>query len=85
MSGMKKKTAAGPKLVLIEWVDSQQSVGWTRDEPAPKPMKCRSVGWLVYDGKEMKTVAATMSEEESPQRTLEMTIPTCSITKIKPL
>jgi hypothetical protein len=85
MFGMKKKTGGGPKLVMIEWLDSQQSMGWTRDEPAAKPMKCRSVGWLVYDGKDMKTLASNITEEENPQRTLEMTIPVCSITKIKSL
>jgi hypothetical protein len=71
-----------PKLVLIEWVDSHQVQRWTSEEPSQEPMLCRSVGWLIHDGKKAKTVCAHMTLETIPQRTGEMTIPTCAITKM---
>jgi hypothetical protein len=74
-----------PKLVIIEWLDSHQSGRWTTDEPATDPLVCRSVGWLVHDGDKAKTVAPHMTDEDTPQRAGEMTIPTCAITKITPL
>lgn len=74
-----------PKLVLIEWLDSHQNAAWTTEEPAKEPLSCRSVGWLVHDGEAAKTLAAHMTLETPPQRSGEMTIPTCAITKIVPL
>ena len=74
-----------PKLVLIEWLDSHQQARWTDDEPAKEPLLCRSVGWLVHDGDNAKTVAAHITVEATPQRAGEMTIPTCAITKITSL
>lgn len=71
-----------PPLVLIEWMDSHQSTGWTAEDPDTEPLICRSVGWLVHDGARAKTVAAHMTVQDSPQRTGEMTIPTCAILKI---
>jgi hypothetical protein len=73
------------KLVLIEWLDSHQQARWTADEPAQEPLVCRSVGWLVHDGARAKTVAAHITDEATPQRAGEMTIPTCAITKITSL
>lgn len=72
-------------LVLIEWLDSHQVAGWHTEAPATKPLLCRSVGWLVYDGDEGKTLAPHMTDEDTPQRCGEMTIPTGAITKIKVL
>ena len=74
-----------PRLVLIEWLDSHQQGRWTADEPAKEPLMCRSVGWLVHDGDNAKTVAAHITVETTPQRAGEMTIPTCAITKITSL
>ena len=73
------------RLVLIEWLDSHRSDGWHTDDPATKPVHCRSVGWLVYDGKDAKTVAPHMTNENTPQRCGEMTIPTVAILRIKEL
>lgn len=70
------------KLVLIEWQDSHYVPGWHRDSPITESMKCRSVGWLVYDGEEVKTIAAHITKEDDPQRSGEMTIPTVSIIKV---
>jgi hypothetical protein len=74
-----------PKLVLIEWLDSHRTDAWHTSPPATKPVLCRSVGWLIHDGKEAKTIAAHVTEEDEPQRSGEMTIPTCSIRKMRTL
>lgn len=73
------------KLVLIEWVDSQMTEGRTTDEPAADVLVCRSVGWLVHDGKKCKTIAPHISLEDAPQRSGEMTIPACAITRFRVL
>lgn len=73
------------KLVLIEWVDSHRTEGWHQDDPATEPILCRSVGWLIHDGKAAKTIAAHVTEEGPPQRCGEMTIPGCSIRKVQVL
>ena len=47
------------KLVLIEWVDSHGLVdGWNvvEQDTEPELLVCESVGWLLYDGKECKTI-----------------------------
>jgi len=71
-----------PKLVLIEWLDSCSIEHWHDDKPDTEPLACRSVGWLVHDGKRAKTIAAHMSDDDPPQRSGEMTIPVVCITKI---
>lgn len=51
-------------LVLVEWVDSlQPEPGWTwLSGFNPKlPCICRSVGWLVYDGEDVKAIAPNSS------------------------
>jgi hypothetical protein len=73
------------KLVLIEWLDSHRSEGWHTGDPATEPVTCRSVGWLIHDGKAAKTIAAHMTDEDEPQRCGEMTIPACSIRKVRTL
>lgn len=73
------------ELVLIEWFDSSAVAGWHREEPETEPLLCRSVGWLVHDGKGAKTLAASITEEEEPQRNGEMTIPTCAIKRMEVL
>ena len=55
------------------------------DEPSRKPLFCRSVGWLLYDGEEAKTIASHMTDEETSQRTGEMTIPSVAILRIEVL
>ncbi len=80
-----KRVGIRPPLVLVEWVDSHVIAGWQTDEPAKEPLLCRSVGWLIHNGKKVKTIAPHMSDEEVPQRCGEMTIPTCAIRRIKRL
>jgi hypothetical protein len=69
------------KLVLIEWYDSHYISGWHREVPNTEPLLCRSVGWIVYDGEEAVTIAAHITEEDDPQRSGEMTIPTRAIVR----
>lgn len=74
-----------PRLVLVEWLDSHLTPQWTTEAPPEQGLLCRSVGWLVYDGKDAKTVAAHMTVEDNPQRSGQMTIPACAIIKIRRL
>jgi hypothetical protein len=75
--------AARHKLVLIEWVDSHSVEGWHRSDPETEPLTIRSVGWLVHDGPAARTIAASISEEESPQRCMEITIPCSAIQSVR--
>ena len=75
----------GNKLVLIEWLDSHYVAGWHTDGPAEEPTICRSVGWLIYDGDKVKTIASHITDEALPQRCGEMTIPTAAIVSMKTL
>ena len=71
------------KLVLIEWLDSKGIVNeWEyTDEIKPlKPVNCISVGFLIDDNKEYKTIVQSIGDSQILGR---MTIPSCSITKIK--
>lgn len=72
-------------LVMIEWVDSHATHAWTRQEVSTSPLRCRSVGWLLHDGPEAKTIAPHMSLEDDPQRCGEMTIPACAVVKVRVL
>jgi hypothetical protein len=70
-------------LVLIEWLDSKGVIGeWEFiDSLTPlKPSICTSVGFLIEDKKGYKTIVQTKSKEQVVGR---MTIPTCSIKKMK--
>lgn len=55
-------------LVLIEWEDSARPIPEWRylsDFKASGPVKCASVGWLLYDGTDKKVLAPNMGEIES--------------------
>ena len=73
------------KLVLVEWVDSSHTSGWSRDRPGRESLLIRSVGWLVRDGKKVKSIAPHVSHEKDPQRAGVMTIPSCSIVSMRRL
>ena len=71
------------KLVLIEWLDSKGiSNEWEYlDEIEPlKPGKCFSVGFLIEETTEYKTIAQGVNETQVIGRT---TIPHCSIQNIR--
>ena len=69
------------KFVVIDWFDSAVNQGWRHDDPKDEPLRCKSAGWLVYDGKDCKVVAAHLSEAGGYSD--PMTIPTACIRKIR--
>ena len=76
------------RLVLIEWLDSFGcSSDWQILESCnPKPLVCRSVGWLFYDGDDCKVIVPHVSdpanEHAPPQGCGDMTIPAKAIVEI---
>lgn len=72
-------------LVAIQWLDSAQPSSewqWLSDLDDIKPILCVSVGWLVYDGIDVKAIAPNMAgyrDEERTQASGIIRIPTCSI------
>lgn len=58
--------AGTPKMVLVEWEDSTQPTSswmWMSDIPdEQKIVKCKTVGWLIEDGKDVKTLALTIGD-----------------------
>ena len=79
------------RLVLIKWLDSFGcSTEWQRLEiKNPKPLICRSVGWLLHDGDDCKVVVPhvtdLVNEETQHQGCGDMTIPTKAILSIMDL
>ena len=78
------------RLVLIEWEDSHgngewQEIGGSIEDRA---LVCRSVGWLVLDGKRAKVIAPHINQAEpgvESQGCGIMTIPTAAIISITKL
>lgn len=71
------------KKVEIEWVDSVRGdAGWEFiDEIEPVlPARCKTVGFLIDEKPEYKTVALTVSDKQLFAR---ITIPTVAILKIR--
>ena len=71
-------------IVLIEWVDSKGMERWEyldELEPMP-PCICHSVGFIIEDCKDYKTIALGLSETQVLGRT---TIPSVCIRKIEKL
>ena len=76
------------RLVLIEWVDSFGcSADWQElDENfQPKPIVCKSVGWLLFDGSECKVIVPHVADAIKQQGCGDMTIPTNCILRISDL
>lgn len=70
------------KLVKIDWLDSKGIINeWEYiDEIEPlKPCICTSVGYLIDDTDDYKTIVQTISDSQLIGR---MTIPACSIKEI---
>jgi hypothetical protein len=81
-----KKSDKGYRLVLIEWQDSWGcSPRWEYiDGCEPAVLLCRSVGWLIYDGKDCKVIVPhlTKSEHVRQQGCGDMTIPTPAVVRV---
>ncbi len=81
----------GYPLVLVDWEDSAQPISswqWLEEGEFSKAIKCRSVGWLVHDGDDVKSLAPNvgdMDNEDSRQVSGVIRIPARCITKIKVL
>ncbi len=79
------------RLVIIEWVDSFGCGSHWEDlaeDCEPKPMDCRSVGWLFRDGPDCKVIVphvGNLPDGASQQGCGEMTIPTKSILRMTDL
>ena len=72
------------EIVLIEWQDSKGMERWEyldEIEPMP-PGVCYSVGFLIEDGQDYKTIALGLSDTQVLGR---MTIPSGCIKSIKKL
>lgn len=71
------------KLVLIDWVDScGDGTRWRELDEIKKdrPVRIRSVGWLLVETKESKTIVPHLGDSDHGQG--EMTIPSEAIKKI---
>jgi len=73
------------KLIYIKWLDSKGLTSewefWDEIEPL-KPTVCISVGFLIDNNNQYKTLATTISKNQVFGR---ITIPACSIIKVKEL
>lgn len=77
-------------LVLVEWEDSAQPIAhwvYLADFKSRTAVKCASVGWLVYDGDDVKALAPNMGDlgdHESAQASGIIRIPTrCIISVVR--
>ena len=71
------------KLVLIEWLDSKgvtEKWEFLNDIEPLKPSRCTSIGFLLDDAREYKTIVQSISNNQVLGR---MTIPSCSIKKTR--
>jgi len=53
------------RLVMVEWHDSRRPIDvWSRvgDKPEFAHTVCRSVGWLVHDGADVKAIAPNLGD-----------------------
>jgi hypothetical protein len=74
----------GREIVLVEWLDSKGIERWEyldEIEPLP-PSRCYSVGFLIDDNKDYKTIALGLSDTQVLGRT---TIPSGCIISTKRL
>jgi hypothetical protein len=73
------------KLVLIEWVDSHSGRGWqdrSRIEECAQLLRCKSVGWIVSETKEVIVIVPHVSGGDTMLQGLgDLVIPKCAITK----
>jgi hypothetical protein len=76
------------RLVLVEWLESQGATpDWQAitDKDKPSIVVAKSVGWLVYDGKDCKRIVPHMvspSANDPDQGCGDMVIPTVAIIRI---
>lgn len=72
-------------LVLIEWEDSSQPVPgwcWLDDFDNWSVVQCKSVGWLIHDGDDVKALAPNIGHMGADQVSGVIRIPTRCITRM---
>lgn len=73
-------------LVLVEWLDSAQPVPdwhWLDESRWGDVVKCRSVGWLIHDGEDVKALAQNIGSLcDDVQISGVIRIPACCITRL---
>lgn len=77
----------GCRLVLVEWVDSAQPTSnwqFLSDFEVPEIVSCKTVGWLIHDGSEVKALAQNIGDidKESEQVSGIMRIPAQCVVEI---
>lgn len=79
-----------PRLVLVEWVDSQGGGGWKdlRDalrDADENTLACESVGWLLKETEDWVLLAGTVTTSSDRQVCDPMQIPRCAVARIRSL
>ncbi len=70
------------KLVEVRWIDSTFHTGWRKaDRPLPELTICRTVGYMVSDGK--KTVVVSMNSEKDGDYSETMVIPRSCVRSVR--
>lgn len=71
------------RLVLVEWIDSYGCASsWEHfANTQPKVMTCKSVGWLLHDNDDCKTIVPHIADDPD-QGCGDMTIPAKAITRM---
>lgn len=77
----------GCPLVFIEWEDSARPVpewSYLEETGAEKVVLCASVGWLIHDGKDVKSLAPNMGAlgDHRPQVCGVIRIPARAIVRL---
>lgn len=79
-----------PMMVIITWEDSRQSDGeWRFLSRLPdfSPVVCKTLGWLLKDGRDVKVVAQTIGDLDANdhQASGVMVIPTRAVLSVEHL
>ena len=70
------------KIVLVEWIDSSTEYGWLKVESFDTSVvKCQSVGFLIKETDD--AIVVTLSRSDSGRCADAITIPKCSIKRIR--
>ena len=75
------------RLVFVEWLDSYGcSPSWVQlDGATPRPMICKSGGWLLHDNGDIKVLVphvSTPMQDAPAQGCGDMTIPACAVVRM---
>lgn len=76
------------RLVMVEWEDSEQPVSawqWLSDITARRPMRIRSVGWLIRDEADAKVLAPNIGFLDEAQASGIIRIPARCVVAIRNL